>query len=121
MVSLRILFPSNADGWGAWAFTFAMVADPQKLVNGSGPDSLTRTMVDRFIVYRENTVHNNGGFAVGATVESERPGGPRGLIGDVLLEHNRIRLSDAPEVVNKTGQCSTAFVRNHGDDTAAEL
>jgi hypothetical protein len=78
-------------------------------------------MVDRFIVYRENTVHNNGGFAVGATVESERPGGPRGLIGDVLLEHNRIRLSDAPEVVNKTGQCSTAFVRNHGDDTAAEL
>jgi len=94
-------------GWGEWGFngfTFAVIADPQKLVNGSDPDGLTKTMVDRFIVYRGNIVHSNGGFAVGATLESERAGGPPGLIGDVLLEHNSVRLSDAHGVVvNRSG------------------
>ena len=96
-------------------FTFAVIADPQKLVNGSDPDGLTKTMIDRFIVFRHNVIHNNGGFAVGATLESERPGAPAGLIGDVLLEHNSIRLSDAPaQVVVNTTECPTAFVRYNG-------
>jgi hypothetical protein len=102
-------------GWGEWAmngFTFAVIADPQKLVNGSDPDNLTKTMVDRFIIYRNNIVHSNGGFAVGATLESEKAGAPPGLIGDVLLEHNSIRLSDARKVVVNEAECPTAFVRN---------
>ena len=33
------------------------------------------TMVDRFIVFRDNTVHSNGGIAVGATLESSGPDG----------------------------------------------
>ena len=101
-------------GWGEWGFngfTFAVIADPQKLLNGSDPDGLTKTMLDRFIVMRGNVVHNNGGIAVGATSESK---GPAGLIGDVLVEHNRIRLSDAKDVVVNETQCPTAFVRANG-------
>ena len=65
-------------GWGVWPFngyTFAVVADAQKLANGSDPDGLSGTMVDRFIVFRDNTVHSNGGIAVGATLESSGPDG----------------------------------------------
>lgn len=99
-------------GWGEWGgngFSFSVIGDAQVLVNGSDPDGLAKTMVDRFVVFRHNIVHSNGGIAVGATLESK---GPPRLIGDVLVEGNKVLLSDAVVVVNRT-QCPTAFVWNN--------
>ena len=100
-------------GWGTWALngaTFAVIADPQKLAGGEDPDGLAKTQVDRFIIIRGNTVHNNGGIAIGATVESH---GPPGMIGDILVEHNNIYLSDMAEVIVNDSRCPTAYVRDN--------
>ena len=96
-------------GWGHWAFngfSFAVVADPQKLAGGADPDGLAQTMQDRYIVLRGNVVHNNGGISVGATFESS------GRIGNVLVEHNSVRNSDGPPVAVNRSQCATAYVRD---------
>ena len=104
--------PEVVKSWGVWqfnGFAFSVIADPQKLVGGDDPDGLIMTQLDRFIVLRDNIVHSgSGGVAVGATFES------KGLMGDVLVEHNSVRQSAAPGVVVNRSQCPTAYVRGNG-------
>ena len=42
------------------------------------------------------------------------------ILGDVLCEHNSIRMSDAAHVVVNTTRCPTAYVRNNGGGGAGD-